>query len=213
VIAHDLRSPLTSILASAQLAGREGLSPEQRERVTATETNQARRMNVMINHLVEAAQIGTGELTVQPEPMDLAALVRQVVDSRQIITTQHHLIVDALERLEGHWDPGRHEQVLDNLIGNAIKYSPDGGELRASVERQDGQVLVRVTDQGVGLRPEDLPRLFQLFSRLEPKGSIAGTGLGLHITRGIVEAHGGRIWAESAGRGHGSTFSMTLPLE
>jgi signal transduction histidine kinase len=101
---------------------------------------------------------------------------------------------------------------MDNLIGNAIKYSPNGGEVRVRIERQGGQALVTVSDQGLGVHPEELPQLFQIFSRLESAGTIEGSGLGLYIVRSIVEAHGGRIWAESAGPGQGSTFCLTLPL-
>jgi signal transduction histidine kinase len=144
--------------------------------------------------------------------MDLVALARQVVESRQVTTAQHHILLEAPERVEGTWDAARLEQAMDNLVGNAIKYSPNGGQVRVRIERQDSQGLVSVSDQGLGMRPKELPQLFQLFSRLESAGTIEGSGLGLYIVRGIVEAHGGRIWAESAGPGQGSTFYLTLPL-
>jgi PAS domain S-box-containing protein len=215
MVAHDLRNPLTSILASAQLLDRREMSPdrrERRERTAATIANQAHRMNAMIDSLVDAACIGAGELKMQPAPMDLVALERQVVEARQVTTAQHYLLLEAPDRLEGTWDAARLEQAMDNLIGNAIKYSPNGGEVRVRIERQDGQALVSVTDQGLGVHPKELPQLFQLFSRLGSAGTIEGSGLGLYIVRGIVEAHGGRIWAESAGPGQGSTFYLTLPL-
>lgn len=208
--AHDLRNPLTSILASAQLLERHGTSPDHRERTAVMIANQARRMNAMVDALVDAARIGAGELKIQPAPMDLVALERQVIEARQVTTAQHHILLEAPERLEGTWDAARLEQAMDNLIGNAIKYSPNGGEVRIRIERQDSQALVSVSDQG--LRPEELTQLFQLFSRLGSAGTIEGSGLGLYIVRGIVEAHGGRIWAESAGPGQGSTFYLTLPL-
>jgi signal transduction histidine kinase len=103
--------------------------------------------------------------------------------------------------------------VLDNLLGNAVKYSPEGGEIRVRVERQGDRALLSVSDEGIGLRPEELPRLFQLFSRLEAGREIEGSGLGLYIVHGIVAAHGGRIWAESPGPGAGATFTVALPLE
>ena len=212
MVAHDLRNPLTSILASAQLLDRHETSPDRRERTAATIANQAHRMNAMVDSLVDAARIGAGELKMQPAPMDLVALERQVVEARQVTTAEHHILLEAPERLEGTWDAARLEQAMDNLIGNAIKYSPNGGEVRVRIERQDGQALVSVSDQGLGVRPKELPQLFQLFSRLGSAGTIEGSGLGLYIVRGIVEAHGGRIWAESAGPGQGSTFYLTLPL-
>jgi PAS domain S-box-containing protein len=212
VVAHDLRSPLTSILASAQLLGRHEKSPEQLERTSALIANQAHRMNEIVSYLFDAAVIGVGEFKVHPQPMDLVATVRQIVEAQQMTTTRHHLLLEAPLSLEGRWDAERVEDALDNLIGNAIKYSPSGGEVYIRVELCDRQALVSVSDQGLGMLPEEIPQLFQLFSRLEPAGTIEGSGLGLYITRGFVEAHGGRIWAESAGPGQGSTFYLTLPL-
>jgi PAS domain S-box-containing protein len=212
MVAHDLRNPLSSILASAQLLERQGTSPDHRASSAAIIANQARRMNAMIDLLVDAARIGVGELKVQPAPMDLVALAREVVEARQVTTAQHHILLEAPPRLDGTWDAARLEQVMDNLIGNAIKYSPSGGEVHLLIVRQDNQALVTVSDQGLGLHPDELPQLFQLFSRLESARTIEGSGLGLYIVRGIVEAHGGRIWAESAGSGQGSTFGLTLPI-
>jgi signal transduction histidine kinase len=103
--------------------------------------------------------------------------------------------------------------VLDNLLGNAVKYSPEGGDIRVWVGHRGDQAVVSVADQGVGMRREDLGGLFQLFTRLEGGRTIAGTGLGLYIVRGIVEAHGGEVWAESPGPGQGSTLTVSLPLE
>jgi signal transduction histidine kinase len=135
------------------------------------------------------------------------------VEARQATTERHQLVLEAPEQLEGEWDPGRLGQVLDNLLGNAITYSPDGGMVRVAVRQEDGQAIISVSDQGLGLRQGDLGQLFQLFSRLETGREIRGTGLGLYISRGIVEAHGGSVRAESAGPGRGATFTVALPLK
>ena len=191
VVAHDLRGPLTAIRGHAQLA---------RRRAGAGASGR----------LDEAlAAIVAGQLELRPEPTDLVALARRAVAAWQVATASHRLVLAAPERLDGTWDPGRLAEVLDNLLGNAIKYSPEGGEVRVRVDRQDDQAIVSVTDQGIGLRPEELPRLFQLFTRLETARPIEGSGLGLYI----VAAHGGRIWAESPGPGQGATFAVALPLE
>jgi PAS domain S-box-containing protein len=211
LVAHDLRNPLASILVAAQLLGRRGTSSERRERAAATIAHQARRMDRLIESLVDATRIGAGELKIQLAAMDLVALARQIVEAQQVTAPQHAMLLEAPERMEGTWDAARLEQVLDNLINNAIKYSPKGGEIRVRIEPQEDQVLLSVRDQGLGLRPEELPRLFQLFSRLESAGTIEGSGLGLYIVRGIVEAHGGHIWAESPGPEQGSTFYLALP--
>ena len=214
VIAHDLRNPLTSILGSAQLARRRvaaGAS-ERLDEALAAIVAEGRRMDELIGHLVDAARVGAGQLEVRPEPTDLVALARRAVAARQVTTTRHRLALDAPERLEGAWDPERLAQVLDNLLGNAIAYSPDGGAVHVRLRREDREAVVSVTDQGLGIRQDDLDRLFQRFTRLETGRAIAGTGLGLYISQGIVAAHGGRIRAESAGPGKGATFAVALPL-
>jgi len=112
-------------------------------------------------------------------------------------------------------DGDRVEQVLTNIISNSIKYAPDGGAVRISGRRENGRVLVSVADEGLGMTEAQLGQLFQRYHRVESDASkrIRGTGLGLYLTRGLVEAHGGRIWAESPGPGKGSTFSFLLPIK
>jgi PAS domain S-box-containing protein len=214
VVAHDLRGPLTSIRGNAQMLRRrqDSVDPERRARALKAIEDEAGRMNGMIGALVDAARVGAGQLEVRPEPTDLVPLARRAVESAQAGSERHRVVFEAPDELPGVWDPGRLAQVLDNLLGNAVKYSPAGGEVRLRVERRGAEAVVSVTDQGVGIRPEEQPRLFELFSRLDTAGAIEGTGLGLYITRGIVEAHGGRVWAESAGPGAGATFTVAVPL-
>ncbi len=215
IVAHDLRNPLSSILGYVQLLRRGGASaaPERLGPALEAIEGQARRMRQMIDTLVDAARIGAGELRLHREPTDLAALARQAVAAVQATTERHRIVLEAPERLEGEWDLGRLAQVLDNLLGNAVRYSPEGGEIRLQLRWEDDQAVISVTDHGLGMPAEDLPRLFQLFSRLETGNGIEGSGLGLYIARSVVEAHGGRIWAESPGPGQGSTFSIALPLK
>ena len=111
----------------------------------------------------------------------------------------------------GNWDAGRLEQVLQNLLTNAIKYSPDGGPIRVTMEASDAEVLVTVRDQGHGIPSEDLPHLFEQFYRVEGTRKLEGTGLGLYICQGIISSHGGLLWAESDGLGCGSAFAFRLP--
>jgi CheY-like chemotaxis protein len=115
--------------------------------------------------------------------------------------------------LVGRWDAGRLDQVVANLLSNAIKYSPDGGEITIRAEQRGSQVEVSVQDQGLGIEPGYLPKMFDRFYRANTTASgVKGLGVGLYIARELIEAHGGRIWAESAGPGRGSTFWFTLPL-
>jgi signal transduction histidine kinase len=170
-------------------------------------------MDKLLGDLVDAAHIGTGHFQVQPEQTDLVAIARQAIETAAITATTRRIVLDAPERLEGEWDRERLAQVLDNLIRNAVKYSPGGGEIRVRVWREGDAARVSVFDEGLGIRPDDLPRLFQPFARSETGEQITGSGLGLYIARGIVEAHGGHLWAESAGLGKGAAFSFGLPLK
>ena len=132
------------------------------------------------------------------------------------LAARHTVVVDVPEgSLEGWWDPDRLGQVLHNLLANAIKYSPGGGEIRVRVEDLGRQVRVSVADQGIGIAPDALPRLFGRFYRTETAAASGATGLGvgLYIAKSLVEAHGGQIWAESRGEGCGATFGFTVPYE
>jgi signal transduction histidine kinase len=120
------------------------------------------------------------------------------------------MILDAPEHLEGMWDGERLNQLLTNLISNAVKYSPAGGAVRVSVRGGAGEACVSVADHGIGLNPSEIQRLFQPFTRMYSHQEVEGVGLGLYISKAIVEAHGGRIWVESV-PGQGSTFTVALP--
>jgi len=214
MVAHDLRGPLTVLLGYIQILsrGRAAVSPEVTDNAVRAAESQAHQMDRLIGDLLDAAHIGTGRFTIERERADIAKLARRVVEEQQATTTKHHIDLEAPESLEGWWDPDRLAQVLTNLISNAIKYSPQGGDIRVSIARVNDNVAVKVADQGIGLAPEDIPLLFEPFSRLYQRQLVRGSGLGLYIAKAIVEAHGGRMWVESPGRGKGSTFFFTLPL-
>lgn len=212
LVAHDLRGPLTAILGYAQLACRPGVGQQTRQEALATIQDEARRMDRLVADLLDAARIGAGQFKIEPRPMDLVELAQRVVKAVQGTTSQHQIVLEAPDRLEVRADPDRLEQVLGNLLSNAIKYSPAGGPIRVEVLREDQVASVAVTDQGVGIRREDLPLLFKPFSRVYAGREARGAGLGLYISHAIIEAHGGRLWAESPGPGKGSTFKFTLPL-
>jgi signal transduction histidine kinase len=167
-------------------------------------------MQRLVEDLFVAAQLGEGQFKLKPGPMDLAECIRQVVAEQQARASRHHLVVDGPSSLTGTWDEGRVRQMLTNIISNAVKYSPEGGEVRVAFSRANGLARVEVSDQGPGISEEDLSRLFQPFARLDRAKPVAGTGLGLFISKGIVESHGGRIWVDSE-IGRGSTFVITLP--
>jgi PAS domain S-box-containing protein len=210
MVVHDLRNPVAGITLSAQLLQRVGeYKPELVDRILAG-TSQLGRL---IDDLLDASRVDAGRIPLQRLRMDLVAETRGAVEQFQGQTTVHAIRLEAPDRpLVGEWDQGRVGQVLANLLNNAIKYAPDGGEIIVSVADAGAEARVSVRDQGLGIAPEHLPHVFERFYRAADAVAAARSlGLGLYITRGIVEAHGGQIAAMSAGPGTGSTFTFTLP--
>jgi signal transduction histidine kinase len=212
MVAHDLRNPLSAILGAAQMLDRpaaQALPPRQGQMLLLIATA-AQTMDRLLADLRDASTIGAGHFAIRRAPADLVAIARQVVALQEASADGHRLILDAPVRLEGAWDGERLNQLLTNLISNAIKYSPAGGVVRVSVHESQGEARVSVADQGIGIGADETAKLFQPFARLYEGQDVPGVGLGLFISKAIVEAHGGRIWVESA-PGQGSVFSVALP--
>jgi signal transduction histidine kinase len=215
IITHDLRQPVTVILGYAdrlarQLA-RKG-TPDQRKAVDYALTA-ARSLSRMIGDLLDVSRIETRRLTLRSQPVDLVALSQAIVERSRQVTHGHpiHLTISgAIPPIAV--DAGRIEQVLDNLLSNAAKYGDPGTDIQVRIERSNAEVAVSITNRGRGISPEDLARLFTRFYRTREAqtGRVAGLGLGLYIAKGLVEAHGGTIRAESV-PGQTTTFHFTLP--
>ncbi len=201
---HELRSPLTSISGYSQMMARQ-LAVVQR---------QVTQINSLIGDFLEASQLDGGQLRIEAEPIDLADLVRMAAERFSGSNEERRLRLELSEvpSLEG--DASRLAQVVDNLLSNAAKYSPADEEIVLALKRDGDRALISVSDRGVGVAPEHLPRLFDRFYRVRNSDTehVKGLGLGLAIVHDIVTAHGGRAWAESAGPGQGSTFCVSLPL-
>lgn len=214
VIVHDLRTPITALRGYAQLLRRRTpLSEERREQTIAAIEEQARRLERMVADLYDVSRIAAGHFPMQREPMDLVELARDLAAEQQTVTPEYRIIVEAPESLTGNWDRIRIYQVLANLLGNAVRYSPAGSEIRLALRRTDDEAEVSVTDQGPGISREQLGRIFEPFIRgARANAAREGLGVGLYIAKAIVEAHGGRIWAESK-PGKGSRFTFTLPMD
>jgi two-component system, OmpR family, sensor histidine kinase VicK len=206
---HELRTPLTSVKGYAQLLRRRAAySPAAVEAILT----QAEQMERLVSDLQDASTIRAGRLDLQRSRLDLVDQARAVVDQLQLSTELHRLSVLApASPVLLAADPVRLRQVLTNLLTNALKYSPDGGDVTVRIEPAQSSCRVSVADQGVGISPSVLPRLFDRFFRDNSTATNAsGLGLGLYIARGIVEAHGGHLTVEST-LGQGSTFHFTLP--
>jgi len=220
LVSHELRTPLTSIQGFAQtlrydVDGHFGADARS-EFLEIIET-ECQRLLAMINELLDASRIEAGRaLVLNWAEVSIPEIVDRLVKLHAAAAEQHQFVVDfAPDFPVIEADRDRIEQVLTNVISNAIKYSPDGGPVRITGRRENGQVVVAVADSGLGMTEAQLGQLFQRYHRIESDASkrIRGTGLGLYLTKGLVEVHGGRIWAESEGAGRGSTFSFVLPIK
>jgi signal transduction histidine kinase len=172
--------------------------------------NAALQMGRLVADLLDAARIGAGQFTMEREPTNLAAVALQVVEEWQALTPDRRIQLDAPASLECFCDGRRVQQLLTNLLTNAIKYSLENSSIRVEVVARGAVAQLSVTDEGSGIPPEDLDRLFRAFSRIGANPNAPGIGLGLYIARGIVEGHHGEIGVES--KEGETTFWATLPL-
>ncbi len=214
LISHDLRSPLTALLGQTQMLQRDLVRHGQEKEAKSAEfiLKSARRMSSMIQDLVESARLETGQLELQRQPIDLGLLISDLlhrVGSQEEQSRIRCLSYQGLPLVLA--DAERVERVLTNLITNALKYSPPETEVLVSARAEPQEVVVSVTDWGVGIAPEGLSHVFERFYRAEGQRRTSGLGLGLYIARILVEAQKGRIWVESQ-LGKGSSFYFTLPL-
>ncbi|MDZ4230803.1 MAG: ATP-binding protein [Dehalococcoidales bacterium] len=214
MVSHELKTPLTVIIGALKVAATDGVTIEEARDLIHNAAANAEALAAMVNNLLELSRYQSDRLNLQTMQTQVKPVIQAIVQKFQNISVVHHLTVDFPAELPAAMiDPIRIERVLHNLVENAIKYSPDGGEVRIFGSQRDTQLLIGVSDQGIGISPEDQTRLFQSFQRLDVqnKYDIAGVGLGLKVCHILVEAHGGHIWVEST-PGKGSTFCLTLPI-
>lgn len=215
--AHELKTPLTPIRLQMVLlkARPQGLSEQQTRAIALLERN-VDRLDHLVDDVLDATRLQGGHLAIAREPLDVSRVVGEAVESFREALEHSGLTLESelAPGLAMDGDARRLTQVVYNLLSNAIKFTPAGGRVRVTAARQGDQAVVRVTDTGVGLPPEDIAQLFRPFTQLrDPRHTTTGgSGLGLFISSGIVAQHGGRMWAESPGPGQGSTFSFALPL-
>jgi two-component system NtrC family sensor kinase len=212
-VSHDLRSPLTTIMGYIELIRRSGPLNEVQAQFVERITGSVKSITVLIEELLELGKIEAG-FDQEREPTFVQPVIQQVVDNLrpQWEAKQHNMQVRLPDNLPLVLaNPLRLQQLMNNLIDNAIKYTPPGGQIRVSLRADNSFLVIRVTDTGIGIPPNDQPYIFDKFYRTDDAiDQFPGTGLGLSIVKGIVEAHDGRIWVESQ-IGTGSTFTVMLP--
>ena len=214
---HDIRQPVTVITVSLSLAGRWVREDDpNRDQLTATLDSAVvatQEIAAVLDTLGDASRVAVGAFELRNEPTQLGVVLGQVLSLLDPVNRAR--ISTNLERdLIGDWDPGVIRRVLTNLISNALKYSDRESPVEITGKAEGGSAVLRVADRGIGLLPEEMDSLFKRYGRADggKERGIPGLGLGLYASRGLVEAHGGRIWLESAGRDLGTTACMELPL-
>jgi signal transduction histidine kinase len=219
MVTHDLRNPAGNVwgIVKMLLSEKAGpLTPKQEQLLNIAHTS-ASKLVGLINDYLDYATIDAGYLRVDRRECELRALVQEAARQAgpQAGVKQQTIFLDLpREPVHGHVDAERLAQVIDNLVSNAIKYTPEGGWITLALRQEDGHAVLVVKDTGLGIDPAQLPRLFSKYQRVPGEGTrgIRGTGLGLLIVKEIAEAHGGTVRADSAGEGKGTTFTVTVPL-
>ena len=220
IVAHDLKNPISVIITRAEVLSKiDDLSPSAREKIAAQAdaiSEAGRQLVEKVDELLADAMAEANEITIRRAPVNILALISEVINANRPLTEkkEQKLAVAMPASLTVMCDHDRLREALDNLVSNAIKYTQPGGSINLAVMTDEDQALITVADNGAGLTSDDLARLFGRFQPLsaKPTGGEASTGLGLSIVKRIVELHGGKVSARSAGIGQGSRFTISLPL-
>jgi signal transduction histidine kinase len=216
VASHELRTPLTTIKGYTQLLSQtvNDLPPEERSTYLTAVLGEIDRMMGLISELLDVSRIETNRLQIHPQPIRWKEFIDRRASAFRVQHPARNIRFDAtVDEMTIHVDPDRMRQVVDNLLSNALKYSPDGTDIDVVVTRADGAIMTSVIDSGIGIPRDEIPQLFERFHRARNVSSryYGGLGLGLYIARAIVEAHSGSIAVESE-EGEGSRFTIRLPL-
>ncbi|MBB5368263.1 MULTISPECIES: hybrid sensor histidine kinase/response regulator [unclassified Janthinobacterium] len=219
MVAHELRTPLNTLFLETQMRTlnleRDNLAafaPDKLQKMVERDGRQIRSMVRLIDDMLDVSRISSGKLSIRREPVDLSSLVRRLADdlSPYAASTGSTLAVQALEQVSGYWDAFRVEQIVVNLISNALRYG-EGQPVEISLAATQNSAVIEVRDHGIGISGKDQERIFDAFERVVQHDRSGGLGLGLFITKQLVDAHGGAITLQSQ-PGHGALFSVTLPL-
>lgn len=216
ILAHELRNPLAPIRSAASVLDNPALTPHELATSRDIINRQIRHMAWLLDDLLDISRISAGRLELEKRPHPLQAIVGTAVETARALidSRQHTLEIDLPPGCVAHVDEVRMTQVLSNLLLNAAKYTPRGGRIRLTARADDDGLLIEVSDNGIGITPEQLPYVFEMFSQLRSADDRVhgGLGIGLALSRGLAELHGGQLEARSAGLGGGATFRIHLPL-
>ncbi|HSF05071.1 MAG TPA: HAMP domain-containing sensor histidine kinase [Methylomirabilota bacterium] len=214
VLSHELRTPLTTLVAGVRVLRQFGSSEEGASRAREAIERQADHLKRLVDDLLDMKIVVTGVVALEHQPCDLADVVAGLIDTLNAADhfKDHALSVDA-ETVWVNGDAVRLQQIVANLLGNAVKYTPAGGSIHVSVKREGDDAVIRVQDTGIGIATDLLPRMFELFVQGDPgSGRVrSGLGIGLAVVHRLAELHGGTVQASSDGPGRGSTFTVRLP--
>ena len=214
IASHELKTPLTTIKGYIQLLQKylEKEGAQKPIRYVNLADLYVDKLNHLISSLLDISRIQSGRLILRPETIELSALIKNIVETMQYLSSRHHITFHPKQLLLVDIDYERIEQVLMNLISNAVKFSPEATDVEVTVDTKSEHAIIAITDHGIGIANEHMDQLFQRFTRVKnPKIHSSGLGIGLYLSSEIINRHGGKIWVES-NEGQGSTFYFTLPL-
>ena len=216
-LAHELRNPLAAIFSGAQVLNRSDGDPGVAARMVAMIDRQSRLLVKLIDDLLDVSRIATGKLVLQKERVDMSTVVAAALETVQTVLQARRHNLQVIQPASPLWvigDASRLAQVVGNLLNNAVKYTPDAGHIKVSLSEEDGQAVLRVADDGVGIPADMLPRVFEMFTQVDKTLDRAqgGLGIGLSLVLRLMELHGGVALAESEGAGKGSVFTIKLPV-
>jgi signal transduction histidine kinase len=212
MVIHEMNQPLTNITGYAQLLQRSKSAAPREERALQVIVSETQRLGRLLRDLADASRLASGDFTISPIACDAIEIVGMQVELARVTTDKHVVVLETVpETLPAFWDQDRIAQVLSNLLKNAIVHT-EGGRISIACRQEDNEAIISVSDSGPGIPPDRMDVIFEPHVRLPGKNRPVGSGLGLYIAKGIVETHGGRIWAENPSEG-GARFTVALPLE
>jgi len=213
MVSHELKTPLTAINGFVQVLQRKAKKDEDNYAIIALDKahSQIRKMTTMINGFLNVSRLESGKLLIEKSNFNLDELLKETIEETYISQSSHQIILNPTCNVVLNADRDKIGNVISNLISNGLKYSDNGTRLEVTCKLHDTQVEIQIKDEGIGIKPDDIEKLFERYYRVQGNHTISGFGIGLYLSAEIIERHGGRIWAESE-EGKGSVFHFTLPL-